>query len=104
MAFLAALASWQDLQAQRQEVAKQVSREDVMAVIAMAQEAELRTRLHLLGYELRRSPVRDPKHPAYGGYMIVDARQHVVVAGYEPFAFSLDLDGVADWLRAFQIQ
>jgi hypothetical protein len=36
--------------------------------------------------------------------MIVDARQHVVVAGYEPFAFSLDLDGVADWLRAFHIQ
>jgi hypothetical protein len=71
-----------------------------MAAIATEQEVELRRRLHLLGYELRPSPVRDPKHPAYGGYMIADTRRHLVVAGYEPFAFSLDLDGVADWLRA----
>lgn len=75
-----------------------------MAVIAMAQEVELRRRLQLLGYELRRSPVRDPKHPAYGGYMIIDARQHLVVAGYEPFAFSLDSEGVADWLRATEMK
>jgi hypothetical protein len=32
--------------------------------------------------------------------MIVDMRRHIVVAGYDPFDFSLDLDGVADWLRA----
>jgi len=75
-----------------------------MAVIATGQEVELRRRLHLLGYELRRSPVQDPKHPAYGGYMIVDARQHLVVAGYEPFAFSLNLGGVADWLRATEMK
>jgi hypothetical protein len=65
-------------------------------------EAALRERLHRLGYELRRSPVRDTKHPACNGYMIVDIRQHFVVAGYEPLAFSLDLDGVADWLRTMQ--
>lgn len=52
-------------------------------------EAELRQRLREHRYELRRSP----EHPAYGGYMIVDAQRHVVVAGYEPFAFSLDLNG-----------
>ena len=72
-----------------------------MAAIAIAvtQEAELRRRLQLLGYELRRSPVTDRKHPAYAGYMIVDTARHVVVAGYDPFAFSLDLDGVEDWLK-----
>lgn len=70
-----------------------------MAVTATAEEVELRRRLALEGYELRPSPVLDPKHPAYGGYMIVDARQHVVIAGYEPFAFSLDLQAVADWLK-----
>jgi hypothetical protein len=66
-------------------------------------EAELRQRLHLHRYELRRSPVQNPEHPAYAGYMIVDAQRHVVVAGYEPFAFSLDLNGIADWLRTFQM-
>ena len=75
-----------------------------MAVTASEQELQVRRRLHLLGYELRRSPVPDPKHPAYGGYMIVDTRQHLVVAGYEPFAFSLDLNGVADWLRATEMK
>jgi hypothetical protein len=30
------------------------------------------------------------------------SQRHVVVVGYEPFAFSLDLDGVADWLRTIQ--
>jgi len=62
-------------------------------------EAELRQRLHVLGYELRRSPLQDPTHLAYGRYMIVDRSSHIVVAGYEPFAFSIDLDGVADWLK-----
>lgn len=51
-----------------------VAWEDGMGVIATGQEAELRRRLHLLGYELRRSPVQDAKHPAYGGYMIVDTQ------------------------------
>ena len=51
-----------------------------MAVIAMGQEVQLRRRLRGLGYELRPSPVQDPKHPAYRGYMIVDIRQHLVVA------------------------
>jgi len=36
--------------------------------------------------------------------MIVDTRQHLAVAGYDPFAFSLDLNGVADWLRATQMK
>lgn len=62
-------------------------------------EAELRSRLHELGYELRSSQMQDPKHPAYDHYMIVDTKQHVVLAGYEPYAFSLDLDEVADWVR-----
>ena len=69
-----------------------------MGTIDMTRETQLRSRLALLGYELRRSPVQDPRHPAYGGYEIVDAKQHIVLAGYDPFAFSLDLDGVADWL------
>ena len=59
-------------------------------------EAELRRRLQALDYELRRSPVHDPAHPAYGRYMIVDLPLHTVVAGYDPFDFSIDLDGVAD--------
>jgi len=66
---------------------------------ALEREAELRQRLNLLGYELRRSPVRDPAHPAYRRYMIVDRRRHIVVAGYDPFDFSMDLEGVADWLK-----
>jgi hypothetical protein len=37
-----------------------------MAVIATGQEVERRRRLYLLRYELRRSPVQDAKHPAYG--------------------------------------
>ncbi|MEW5965038.1 MAG: hypothetical protein AB1749_15940 [Pseudomonadota bacterium] len=63
-------------------------------------EAELRERVHRLGFELRRSPVSDPSHPSYGRYEIVDAPHHIVVAGYDPFAFSLDLDAVAEWVNA----
>ena len=44
-----------------------------MAVIEITREAQLRTRLRWLGYELPRSPVQDRAHPAYGGYMIADA-------------------------------
>ena len=62
-------------------------------------ELELREDVHKLGYDLRRSPVDDPAHPAYDHYMIVDNAHHLVVAGYEPFDFSLDLDGVADWVK-----
>lgn len=71
-----------------------------MAVIAVTREAEICARLRLLGYELRQSPVDDEAHPAHGRYMIVDARRHIFVAGYDPFDFSLDLDGVVDWLKA----
>jgi len=61
---------------------------DTRDAVTQQREAELRQRLHLLGYELRRSPVQNPEHPACGGYMIVDTKRHVVVAGYEPFAFA----------------
>jgi hypothetical protein len=71
-------------------------------IVTAGREADLRREVARLGYELRRSPVSDPAHPACGHYMIVDKPQHVVVAGYEPFAYSLDLDGVADWLKSVE--
>jgi hypothetical protein len=60
----------------------------------------MRERLGRRGYELRRAPLWHRTHPACGGYMIVKSTEKMIVAGYEPFAFSLDLDAVADWLRA----
>lgn len=72
---------------------------DIRDRAVQKREAELRQGLNLLGFQLRRSPVQNPAHPAHAGYMIVNTAQHIVVAGYEPFAYSLDLDGVADWLR-----
>ena len=58
------------------------------------QEAELRERLHALNYQLRRSPVRSSPP----GLRTLLPR-HIVVTGYDPFDFAMDLDGVADWLK-----
>jgi hypothetical protein len=60
-------------------------------------EEEIRERLRQRGYDLRRAPMWGLP---YGGYMIVNSAENVIVAGYEPFAFSLDLEGVSNWLQA----
>jgi hypothetical protein len=66
----------------------------------IGREAEIRERLRQRGYDLRRAPMWGRTRSPYGGYMIVNSAENVIVAGYEPFAFSLDLEGVSNWLQA----
>lgn len=63
-----------------------------------AKEAKLRRLANGMGLTLTKSRSRSPELPGYCGYMIVDQRANFVVAGADPFAFSVDLDEVCNWL------
>jgi hypothetical protein len=61
-------------------------------------ENRLRRMAKRQGLMVVKSRRRDPRAIDYGGYMILDARTNLVVAGGSPQAFSLDLDEVEDHL------
>jgi hypothetical protein len=63
-------------------------------------ERRARDRVARLGYQLKKSRGRDCRQPNYGGFMIVDPEHNWVVAGGDPFVFSLDLADVEAWLGA----
>ena len=50
------------------------------------------------GCALKKNRIRDPQHPAHGGYMIVDKESDHPVMGHMPFPFSMTLDQVEGWL------
>ena len=62
-------------------------------------EDMLRKNLKRRGYLLRKSRIRNPQVPGFGGYMIVDMNTNFVVMGASPFTFSLTLDDVESFVR-----
>lgn len=63
-------------------------------------EVKLRREVARDGNVLRKSRVRNPLHPTYGGYMIVDPSTNIPLAGGDGFGFSLSLDDVEAWLNS----
>jgi hypothetical protein len=57
-------------------------------------ENRLRRMAKRQGLTVLKSRRRDPRAIDYGGYMLVDARTNLVVAGGSPHPYSLDLDEV----------
>ncbi len=51
------------------------------------------------GLILSKSRARDPWTTGFGGYRLLDALTHFVIAGNNPHAYSLDLAGVKAYLR-----
>lgn len=62
------------------------------------EEDRLRSALARRGYLLRKNRRRTPEVYGYGGYMIINARYNAIVAGGNPWPYSLTLDEVAEWL------
>lgn len=61
-------------------------------------ENRLRRMAERQGLALRKSRRRDPNALAYGLFMVIEPKANVIVAGSSEIGFSLDLDGVEDWL------
>ena len=60
-------------------------------------EHSLRRAARRLGLSVRKSRIRDPNSPSYGGFILVDKDNCVLAGGY-PWLFSLDLEDVAEEL------
>ena len=63
-------------------------------------ENRVRRALSRRGLILSKTRRRDPKARDFDGYMIIDADTNSVVAGGTPFAFSMSLFDVEEWLKA----
>jgi len=50
------------------------------------------------GLSIVKSRCRNPLAAQYGGFMIIDPYLNCIVAGWDPYAFSLDLDAVEQLL------
>lgn len=61
-------------------------------------EVRIRRKAARQGLVLTKSRRRDPDAIDFGGYMLVDGRTNAVVAGSDPFPYSLTLDDAARWL------
>lgn len=54
-------------------------------------ENRIRRQLDRMGYQLRKSRLRDAKAVGYGGYMITDKWTNAVVAGGDPYAYCMTI-------------
>jgi len=50
-------------------------------------------------FSLTKSRCRVPESPSFGGYMLVDPYRNAVVAGGDPWAFSLSLEEAESWVN-----
>ena len=64
--------------------------------MAMTKEEQLRKCLDQQGYGLRKDPARAQSLEHQGGYMILDTRNALPIAGSN---FDLTLDDVEEWLN-----
>lgn len=62
-------------------------------------ENRLRRLLSRRGYRLVKTRRRDPAARDYARFLIIDTTTNGVVAGAQPFAFSLTMDDVEAWLE-----
>ncbi len=62
------------------------------------QESRLRKRLTRWGYRLRKDRAHAPSFEHQGGYMILDTRSAIPVAGS---GFDLTLDAAEEWLEGW---
>jgi hypothetical protein len=51
------------------------------------------------GYVLKKSRVRSPSDPSYGGYMLVEPERNFVVFGIGLYPYSADLEEIRTWLQ-----
>lgn len=51
------------------------------------------------GLWLVKSRCRTPSDLSYGGFMLIEPNRNFIVAGGDPFAFSLSLADVEAWLK-----
>jgi len=69
-----------------------------------AEDARLVSRLRRAAakhdLQIHKSRCRTPEHLDYGGYMLTSLSRGWVVAGGEPFAFSLSLDDLTEEIQA----
>jgi hypothetical protein len=101
-----AFTDWEALDGGRQVVCpdcvapseQQAMDEDAMALAEKVLENRLRRAAERQGYRLSKSRRRDPRAIDYGGYMVIDVQTNGVVAGATPHAYSMDLDGVEEFL------
>lgn len=61
-------------------------------------ENRLRRAADRQGRQLQKSRARDPRALGFGLWRIVDSRRNRVVAGGQPWDYSLTLDDVEAWL------
>jgi hypothetical protein len=61
-------------------------------------ESRLRSMATRQGLAIQKSRSRNPDAPSFGLYRIVDPYQNWVVAGADPWDYSLDLDDVEEFL------
>ena len=69
-----------------------------MDVEEKVRENRLRRMANRQGLVVHKSRIRDPRAIGYGGYMISDRLTNVVVAGAQPYAFTMSMDEVEGFL------
>lgn len=77
---------------------QQAADEDAMALAEKVRENRLRRAAERQGYRLSKSRRRDPRAIDYGGYMVIDIQTNGIVAGATPYAYTMDLDAVEEFL------
>lgn len=73
--------------------------EDAMALAEKVRENRLRRAAERQGFKLSKSRRRDPRATDYGGFMLIDVSTNGVVAGGNPYAYSLNLDEIEAFLN-----
>jgi hypothetical protein len=67
-------------------------------------ENRLRRMAERQGFKLVKSRRRDPRALDYGGYGIINPYYNTWVIGANPYAFSMDLDEIEQWLTSDERQ
>lgn len=61
-------------------------------------ENQMYQRARSKGLSLRKNRCKDPKVPSFGGYLLIDPAQDMVVIGDSPYPYSADLDEIEHYL------
>lgn len=61
-------------------------------------ENRLRRAATRQGLTLQKSKSRDPRAIGYGQFMIIDPQTNAILAGANPYAYSMTLDDVEEYL------
>ena len=73
--------------------------ETVMTSPDRIREARARRALARRGLRLNKSRTRNTDDPTFGRFNVVDPEKNLAIAGFAPWAYSLDLDEVEAFVR-----